>query len=234
MPQEYKLSKQYANKRAFVTNATSDLGKSLCIELAHAHWTIGIEGRDSCQLQEIAALINSAGGKAITCVGDISNVSGYGKIAEKFLSEVGGIDVLINNTGINSKSVFGDFSVEMWQYLIDTNQMAVIYGCHFFMPYMIQNKSGYIINVACSAVSDSPEDMAPYTMARGAVISLSETINAKFNNSNIGITIALPCLFQLISAHGKIMTNALTETPDSEVAKLILEAAGLNVFQLVI
>lgn len=230
----YELSKQYSSKRAFVTNAISDLGKSLCLELAQDNWTIGIAGTDSHQLQEAAALINNAGGKAISCVGDIAKVAEYEKIAEKFLTQAGGIDLLINNTGVNTSSVFGDFSVEMWQSLLDNNQMAVIYGCHFLMPYMIQNKAGYIINIACSAFSDKPDDMAPYNMAKGAVVSLSESITAKFKDSNIGITIALPCLFNSISTNGKMMAHAVTETTYKESAKLILEAAGANTFRLVL
>ncbi len=226
---KYILSKQYPQKRVFVARPFNQVGRAICLQLAADGWVIGLSSTNEEQLQEMCHEIDMAGGTAIGCLGDISKVEQYEAVSNKFFRDAGGIDLLINNTGIDENSILGDFSIEAWITLIATHQMAVVFGCHFFLPYMIQKKMGYVINIACSADADSGAK-APYEMAKGAVLSISETIKTKFSESNIGITVALPIYFKTKVNQNSQSQQLIIDLDRPIEVWRILQAAGEQKF----
>ncbi len=226
MFQKYKLSTQYPLKRIFIAGAGNNLGMALCMELAAEGWTIGVSDTNTTSVEKCCAMISAAGGRALSCAGNISEVKDYEDIAKNFISTTEGIDLLINNTGVDEESIFGDYSVENWQELVSRHQMSVIYGSHFFLPYMIQKKSGYVINITSAANSNKPVTMAPYNMAKGAVISISETIRTKFKNENIGVTVALLCYFNSKASQNNFLAEVVSGIDMKQIAERILHTAG--------
>ncbi len=187
-----QFTKKYPSKRAFITGAGSGLGKEMSLLLAKDGWTIGITDINESDLQKVSDEIEKVGGKALTYLFDVSDDAKYEEVAEDFLSKTQGIDLLINNAGVGDSGKLNEYSLENWKWMIGINQMGVLYGCHFFVPAMKKQKSGYIINIASAAAFASSPRMGAYNMTKAAVRSLSETLAVELHSDNIGISVVMP------------------------------------------
>ncbi|MDB5283480.1 MAG: short-chain dehydrogenase, partial [Bacteroidota bacterium] len=107
------------------------MGRALSLKLAGNGWTIGIADIKEDALTESKALIEKTGGKALTFKFDVSNKSEYKKAFDDFISQTGGIDLLINNAGVGDGGLFGEYSLDNWDWITGINLMAAIYGSHF-------------------------------------------------------------------------------------------------------
>jgi short-subunit dehydrogenase len=239
----YKLSKTYPKKRAFITGSGGGLGRALSLELAGNDWTIGIADISESGLKETAALIEKAGGKSIVYLLDVSDSDRYATVAKEFLSAIGGIDLLINNAGVGDGGVFGEYTAENWKWIVSINQMGVIFGCHHFVPFMKQQKSGHIINIASAAAFANLPSMSPYNVTKAAVLSLSETLYSELKGENVNVSVVCPTFFKTnVMQHsrgnqaqkeaGQKMVDKSGIEPE-EVAQKILNEAGKKTFYII-
>jgi len=219
----YQLTKKFPQKKAFITGAASGLGKAFCLALAKENWIIGICDISEDKLQQTAQEINQLGGKAIAYGLDVSDEENYKEVADKFLAATHGIDLLINNAGVGDGTVFEDYSLNNWKWMVGINQMGVIYGCHFFVPVMKKQRAGQIINIASAAAFSSAATMSPYNVTKAAVLSLSETLYAEITRDNVNISVVMPTFFRT-----NIVQHAKGNPEEIETAKLLLATSGLE------
>jgi len=217
----YTLSKTYPQKRAFITGAASGLGKALCLLLSKDGWTIGISDINEEALAETTRLITEQGGRAISFHLDVADHEQYREVAARFLAETKGIDLLINNAGVGDGSVFGEYSLENWHWMIGINQMGVIYGCHHFVPVMKQAKSGHIVNIASAAAFVPSPNMAAYNVTKAAVRALSETLRMELTPSNIKVSVVMPTFFKT-----NIMQYSRSDEEMKAAAVKMMEKSG--------
>src|SRR5882672_11490356 len=173
---KYSLTEHYPSKRAFITGAASGLGKALAIELAQDGWILGIADINKEQLASAARDFETAGAKTISFHLDVSDRNQYQQVAMDFLTKAGGIDLLFNNAGVGDGGTFEEYTLDNWEWMIRTNQLSVIYGCHFFIPTFKKQKSGHILNTASLAAISCAPTMGAYNMTKAAVVAISETL----------------------------------------------------------
>lgn len=238
----YKLTQKFTQKRAFVTGAGGGLGRALSVKLAADGWTIGITDINADGLAESKQLIEKAGGKAYTYQFDVSKKDEFKKAFDDFISNTKGIDLLINNAGVGDGGLIGEYALENWEWITGINQMAAIYGSHFAVPVMKQQKSGYIISIASAAGLANMPNMGMYNVTKAAVISLMETIYAEVKAFNIGASVVCPTFFRSkimqfhkgsndAAAMGQAIINKAKYSPD-EIADYILTQAGKGQFYI--
>ena len=121
----YLLTQKHPKKRAFITGAASGLGKAFAIELAKEGWTIGMADINLKELELAASIIETLGGKPLQYPLDVSDKDQYKKVAEDFLSKVDGIDLLFNNAGVGDGSVFEDYSLENYEWMVGDRKSVV-------------------------------------------------------------------------------------------------------------
>ena len=232
----YHLTQKHPQKRAFITGAASGLGKALAIELAKEGWTIGMADINLKELELAATLIEVLGGKSIQFPLDVSDKDQYKKVSEDFLTKVGGIDLLFNNAGVGDGSVFEDYSLENYEWMVGINQMGVVYGCYYFIKAMKKQKSGHILNTASAAAIGCAPTMAAYNMTKAAVVAISETLYSELMDHNIQVSCIQPTYFKTnviqYARGGDVVKKATQMFIDSsgleaeEVAQEILTRAG--------
>ena len=238
----YQLSTRFPSKRAFITGAGSGLGRELALKLAAENWNIGITDINENAIAESKKMIEEKGGKAWTFVFDVSQKEAYQKAFEEFTTTTGGIDVIINNAGVGDGGLFGEYSLKSWDWITGINQMAVVYGSHFAIPFMKAQGSGHIINIASAAGYANMPNMSMYNVTKAAVISLSESLYPEITPFGIGISVVMPTFFRSnIMQHaqgseesttiGKILAEKAS-IPPSVVAEKILVQAGASKFHI--
>ena len=190
------ISNKYPSKRAFITGTASGLGEALSLLLAKDGWTIGMCDINEKGLVEIAEKVKQQGGQAITYLLDTSNRQQFEQVAQNFLREVGGIDLLINNAGVGDGAFFHQYSLEDWDWMIGINQMGVIYGCYFFVPRFQEQQKGHIINISSVASFSNGPGMSAYSLTKAAVRSLSETLYYELAPFNVNVSVVMPSFFK--------------------------------------
>ncbi len=237
----YKLSEQYPKKRAFITGAGSGLGRALALALAADGWKLGVADIRQQRLEEVCSLIEELGGQAFPFGLDVSDKDDYARVAKDMTGHIG-IDLLINNAGVGDGGPFVDYSLANWDWIVGINQMGVIYGTKYFLPGMIQQGGGHIINIASAAGFSNAPMMASYNATKAAVISLSETLYVELRPNNVKVSVAMPLFFKTnimesstASEEIKHISNLLVATSNLEaetVAHKILTEAGQGKFRI--
>ncbi len=232
----YELSKRYTSKRAFITGAASGLGKAFATELAGDGWTIGMADNNSIELQKAVEEMKALGANALMYQLDVSDKDQYKMVAEQFLQDAGGIDLLFNNAGVGDGGAFEEYSLENYEWMVSINQMGVVYGCYYFIAAMKKQQSGHILNTASAAAIGCAPTMGAYNMTKAAVVAISETLYSELMDFNIHVSCIQPTYFKTNiskSARGggtiqKITQNFIDRSglEAKEVSQEILIRAG--------
>lgn len=240
----YRLSAAHPGRRAFVTGAASGLGLAICRELAREGWTIGMADISAHQLRDRSIELTDLGATVLTYELDVADKAAYRQVAEHFLTQLGGIDLLVNNAGVGDAGYVDEYGLENWDWLLSINLNGVIYGSALFIPAMRQQRSGTIINIASAAAFTSLPRMAAYNVSKAAVLSLSETMSAELHHLGINVSVVMPTFFKTAvmqhargrSEHiemSRLIFGTSTLTPE-EVAASVLLKAGKGRFHIVL
>lgn len=231
-------------KNAFITGAASGLGKALCLELAKEGWQLGICDKNEKLLIATKAQLEENGAKVWSYTLDVTDAEAYRQTVDAYLKAASTIDLLINNAGIGAAGLVGDISIVEWQKVIGVNQMAVIYGCSYFVPVMKKQGYGQIINIASAAAFSSAAGMAAYNSGKAAILSFSETLYAELKGDNIAVSVVMPTFFKTDimrevspTADGRKLGELLIATSNLEadvVARKILKAAFKGKFYIIL
>jgi NAD(P)-dependent dehydrogenase (short-subunit alcohol dehydrogenase family) len=238
----YKITQNHTGKRAFITGGGGGLGRALSLKLAGDGWTVGITDIKDEGLSESAKLIEQAGGKALTYKFDVSKKDDYKKAFDDFVAKTGGIDLLINNAGVGDGGLVGEYGLDNWEWITGINLMAAVYGSHYAIQVMKQQKSGHIISIASAAGIANMPNMGMYNVTKAGVISLMETIYAEVSAFNIQTNVVCPTFFRsnimqynrgdkTATTVGQTIINRARYSPD-EIADYILTQAGKGKFYI--
>lgn len=199
-----QLAKLYPQKRAIITGAGGGLGFELTKFLAMDDWRILCMDLDTTAIeafQNASLTIHKL---------DITNRVVFEKAITAFCTKQQGVDLLINNAGVGEGAIFKDYPLTHWDWIIDINLKAVISGTYFALPYMLEQNSGTIVNIASMAGIANLPKMSPYNTTKAAVISLSETISHELSKTKIRVKCVTPTFFQSsILQHSKGDTTTL-------------------------
>jgi NADP-dependent 3-hydroxy acid dehydrogenase YdfG len=181
-------------KIALVTGAGTGIGRETAILLAQEGATVVLTGRRIAPLQEVAALIEKAGGKAVARSFDVASREAIVQMVAWVKSNVGSIDILVNNAGSASKVLNARFiSEEEWNATVNINLTAVFNLTQAVLEDMIAKKEGTVITVASLAVLN-PNLLggAAYGAAKAGVKNFMTFLHNTYRNQGIRATTILP------------------------------------------
>lgn len=181
--------------RAVVTGAGSGLGRAFARGLAQRGARVIISDVSQAGLDETAKLVGEIGGTALVVRCDVTKPADVQALADFATKALGGTDLLINNAGVAVAGPIGDVTLEDWRFQIDVNLFGVIYGCHSFVPAMLERGSGHVLNVASMAGIVYVPGMGPYNVTKAGVIALSETLRGEVASRGLGVTCLCPSFF---------------------------------------
>ncbi len=208
-----KLENKYPKKRVLITGATSGFGEALAYALAERGWNVAISGRDPQAVKQTVAGVNQRGGKGLGLALEVRDKKQWESARAKLKKAWGGIDILVNNAGVADANKMVDMSDDAWEKMLSINLDGVINGCRTYVPDMLAQKSGYILNVASIAGLLAMPEMANYSVSKAGVVALSETMSAELSGGNIGITVLCPSGFK-----SSLLDNAARDGRDANVS----------------
>ena len=192
-------------KNALITGGGRGLGKAVAVALANEGVNVGITGRNEESLKTTVAELEKLGVKAAYSVFDVEEMAQVEQGVASIASQLGSIDILINNAGVGDFGSFEEMPVETWEKVMKVNLFGVYYVAKATLPYLKQNKEGDIVNVASTAGLKGAPNMSAYCASKAAVISLSQSLMAELRKFNIRVITLTPSTIATdMSIEGKL------------------------------
>lgn len=188
----YRGSGKLQGKKAVITGGDSGIGRAVAIAFAREGADILISYLEEQEdAEETGRLVEEAGRKAVLVAGDIQHASHCREIIDKAVSELGGIDILVNNAAHQATfSDIGDISDEEWELTFRVNIHAMFYLVKAAVPHMKPGSS--IINTA-SINSDKPNpSLLAYATTKGAIQNYTAGLAQMLAEKNIRANCVAP------------------------------------------
>jgi NADP-dependent 3-hydroxy acid dehydrogenase YdfG len=176
------------NKIAFITGATSGIGKATAFLLADNRFNLIICGRRADRLQELKSMLESKV-KIHTLSFDVRDEKGVSEAIASLPDEWQQIDVLINNAGnAHGLSPIQEGSSADWNAMMDINVKGLLYVSKAIMPGMVSRKSGHIINIGSIAGKEVYPNGNVYCASKFAVDAITSGMRLDLNSYGIRVT----------------------------------------------
>ncbi|MCL7942810.1 SDR family oxidoreductase [Marinobacter sp. ATCH36] len=206
-------------KVAFITGGSRGLGLQMAEALGELGARIAISARKQHELDEAKAHLEGQGVEVITIAADLSDLEGIPGVVDQVVSQLGDIDILINNAGATWGAPAEDYPAEGWMKVMNLNVNA-----SFFLTQtvgkrcMIPRNTGKVINIASIAgLSGNPEGMKTiaYNTSKGAMVNFTRALASEWGHYNINVNALCPGFFPskmsqgLLDAQGEKMLERI-------------------------
>jgi NAD(P)-dependent dehydrogenase (short-subunit alcohol dehydrogenase family) len=179
-------------RRAVVTGAGRGIGRSVALALAQAGADVAVTARTETELAQLVAEIQALGRKSLSITCDVTDPQQVQRMASTFTEGLGGVDILVNNAGNAGSHKFLNHPDELWHRMLAINLTSVYYVCKAFVPMLIQQRGGRIINIASIASRVGGSYIAAYTAAKHGVLGLTRALATELLQYNITVNAVCP------------------------------------------
>jgi NADP-dependent 3-hydroxy acid dehydrogenase YdfG len=193
-------------KVAWITGAGSGIGAAGASALAEAGALVVLSGRRPGQLEDVAAAITAAGGRAETAPLDVADRQDVARVGAGILDRHGRVDILVNSAGINLPTRFWKtLTPESFAQIVEVNLNGALYCIHAVLPGMRARKDGLVINISSWAGRFETYMTGPaYNASKHAMAALTHSLNDEECVNGIRACVIYP---------GEVATPILAKRP---------------------
>ncbi|MBN2362236.1 MAG: SDR family oxidoreductase [Deltaproteobacteria bacterium] len=224
---------QIAGKNVLVTGGASGIGRQIALELARRGGNIVLWDIDPKKLDrvlaEVAAVARRKPHGYLCNVADRDEVY---RIATSVNSEVGAIDILINNAGVVSGKRFLDLPDDKIEATFRVNTLALFWTTKAFLPSMIERNQGHVVNIASAAGLIGVSRLTDYSASKWAVVGFDESLRVELRQTAPRVRTTIVCpyfintgMFDGVKSRFSFLLPILEE---QAVAARIADAIGRN------
>ena len=206
---------------AFVTGAGSGIGAATAKRLAEAGAAVFVTDVDAASAERTAAEIRAAGGRSQAAEHDVTDEAQWERVVGLCVREFGGLNVLVNNAGIQRTGEFSGQSLDTKHREMAINVGGIINGMHFALPGMLERNRGHIVNLSSMAGKMTVPGAAVYTASKFAVATLSRTVRAEIAHTGVTITTILPSAVETELAAGLDLRGVPKATPEEIAVEIV-------------
>lgn len=183
-------------KLALVTGSGQGIGFALAKGLAEHGATVVLNGRSQDKIDRAFAALRDEGLAFRSSVFDVTDFHAVNEAVSRIESEIGAIDILINNAGVQFRAPLEEFPEEQWQRLLDTNVSGAFYVGKAVARAMIPRRRGKIINIASVQSELARPQIAPYGATKGAIRNLTRGMCTDWARYGLQVNAIAPGYFR--------------------------------------
>jgi citronellol/citronellal dehydrogenase len=184
---------------AVVTGASRGIGRAVAIAVARegadvvctARSTEAARSKLPGTIEETVREVEALGRRALAVPCDVSREPDVEELAKRTLDHFGRIDILVNNAAVNSWAPFAEMPIKRWDLVLNVNLRGTVLCTKAFLPQMIQQRSGRIVNVSSGAATDlktaAELGIIPYAVSKVAVETLTEGLALELGPHDIAV-----------------------------------------------
>jgi NAD(P)-dependent dehydrogenase (short-subunit alcohol dehydrogenase family) len=216
-----KAPRSLAGKVVAITGGARGIGRATATALIAQGARVAIGDIDSALAQTTA---QELGAGTIGLPLDVTDRASFDAFLTEVESQVGPLDVLINNAGIMPIGPFVAETDATAARMIDINLNGVIYGSKLALERFLPRNQGHLINIASVAGKGGFPGGATYCATKHAVVGLSEAIRAEVRSTGIDVSIVMPVVVNTELGSGLQRTRGIKVIEPEDVANGIVEA----------
>ena len=182
-------------RRALITGSSQGIGYALARGLSGAGASIVLNGRDTSKLEAAARSLEAEGAQVETVAFDATDHEAVHRAVNGFEENLGAIDILINNAGMQHRTPLEDFPADRFETLLQTNVASVFHVGQACARHMIKRGVGKIINIASVQSALARPGIAPYTATKGAVGNLTKGMATDWAKYGLQVNAIAPGYF---------------------------------------
>ncbi len=218
---------KFTNRTAVITGGAGNIGRAAAEKFCAWGVSVALTDLDGEKAEAVAAELRAKGGNIRGYSMECLNTAEVVSCAEKILKDFGRVDILVNNAGVfRVKPVlFSDMTEDNWDFMIDVNMKSVFRVTKAFLPSMLGNGYGRIINLASIAGEVGKPYCIAYSTAKAGVIMMTKVLAMELATKNITVNCVSPGMIDNIDKHTNATWMERYGTP-AEAAEVILFLAS--------
>jgi NAD(P)-dependent dehydrogenase (short-subunit alcohol dehydrogenase family) len=167
-----------------ITGAASGLDRAMALAFAAEGMKLALADVDEKGLEETARMTNAASCMRV----DVSRAADV----DAFAASLKEVHVVCNNAGVSPLGPLWRNTVGDWQWALGVNLWGVIHGVRAFVPRLVAQGEGHVVNTASVAGLISPPGMGIYNVTKHGVVALSESLYHDLQGSGVGVSVLCP------------------------------------------
>ncbi len=180
-------------KVAIVTGATSGLGRRFAQVLSAAGAAVAITGRRVERLKMLSEEIEESGGRVLPVQLNVNEIASIAQCVELVTAELGGIDVLVNNAGMNVQARAIDITPQDFDMLMSTNLRGAFFmATHVGKQMIARETGGSIINIASIGAHTVLPGVAAYCMSKAGVAMMTRSLAHEWARFHVNVNAICP------------------------------------------
>jgi NAD(P)-dependent dehydrogenase (short-subunit alcohol dehydrogenase family) len=207
------------DKVVLVTGASGGIGQALAAGFAHNEATVVVSSRNEGKLQALAQRLNSDGAQALAVRCDVVEKEQVDALCAIVAERVGTVQILINNAGIARAASFLQMEDRLWNEILRVNLTGTYNCCKAFLPGMIAQGWGRIINIASTTAKVAYSHVSAYTASKHGVLGLTRSL--ALETARLGVTVNAICPGYVDTELTRENARRMADKTGKEVAEVL-------------
>jgi len=182
----------FQNKVAFITGAASGIGLGLARTFAAAGMRVAMADKRVEVVTAAASELAKQGARVIAVPLDVTDRIAWKAAADRVEAELGGVDILCSNAGVNFVGATHKATYEDWDFALGVNVGGAINAIHTFVPRMVVRGSGHVVITSSVSGLFTGGGSGVYATTKYALVGLAESLRADLRSQGIGVSVLCP------------------------------------------
>jgi NAD(P)-dependent dehydrogenase (short-subunit alcohol dehydrogenase family) len=183
-------------KIAAIVGGTSGIGRAISLGFADAGAAVIACARNKDKVDSVAAELEAKNCNTIRVTCDIASRASLENLLQQALQRFGKVDILVNCAAKIRRAPTLTFPEDEWNDIVDTNLTGTLRACQVFGKYMLERKSGRIINIASLNSFVSLSEVAAYAASKAGVVSLTRSLAVEWSKHGVLVNAIAPGVFR--------------------------------------
>jgi len=217
-----------------VTGAASGIGLALARRLGREPMRVVLADVETEALGHAHRLLADEGIEVESRVTDVSDAADVEGLAAYTLDRFGAVHVVCNNAGVGGGGLTWEVPLSVWRWVVDVNLFGVVHGLRAFVPHLLRQGEGHVVNTASVAGLLAGPGLSPYTASKHAVVGVSEALHHELQLIGSAVRVSVLCpgfvRTRIVEAQRNWLARygpppALEPRPEEEATRRRLEEA---------
>jgi NAD(P)-dependent dehydrogenase (short-subunit alcohol dehydrogenase family) len=181
-------------KVAVITGAASGIGRAVTEACAAAGMKVVLADIEEPALAAAERALAGQGAEVLAVATDVAEPGDVEALAQRAVERFGAVHLVHNNAGVGAGGLSWELPLANWRWVLSVNLWGVIHGVRTFVPLMLeQGDEGHVVNTASLAGLTSTPFLAPYSVSKHGVVTLSETLHKELALQGAKVKVSVLC-----------------------------------------